>query len=316
MAAGVAGFLVVGVRRTVEGRRCELTCPRCRQCAQRGFRVVEPPLLEEIGIEMLVEVGVVDRERRGKPGDYSVFGDDVEVGGARSRDLSTDRAPFGEGAVERCTADPPQRLGDPRHGFACGTHLFGTQHLLVVEDTGGRPTVDAGCRCVVVVRGLDELSPGGEGGSSSSARDARSPTTIAPAGSSVSMPSRNERRPMLRFASSRVMAMTSRMLRPRRSMPTTTVVSPAARSPAVRSCPVDGPRTEPGRRRRYRSVPDQPCFCQCIDLRTEGVCSRGSRARIRGTSPPARRLSLLPSRRGLYLKSLDTDLRRAREIRD
>ena len=62
--------------------------------------------------------------------------------------------------------------------------------------------------------------------SSSSARLARTPATIRPVALEVSMPSRKERRTMPGSPSSRIVVITSAALRPRRSMPTTTMASP------------------------------------------------------------------------------------------
>ena len=52
------------------------------------------------------------------------------------------------------------------------------------------------------------------------------PTKDRPVAFELSMPSRSERNTMSRSRSSRIVAMTSAALRPRRSIPTTTIASP------------------------------------------------------------------------------------------
>ena len=57
------------------------------------------------------------------------------------------------------------------------------------------------------------------------ARLARTPATMRPEAFDVSIPSRNDRKTMSRSRSSRIVVMTSAALRPRRSIPTTTMAS-------------------------------------------------------------------------------------------
>lgn len=73
---------------------------------------------------------------------------------------------------------------------------------------------------------------------SSSARLARTPATMRPEACDVSMPSRSDRSTIPRSPRSRMVVITSAALRPRRSMPTTTMASPclSESSSAARPC--------------------------------------------------------------------------------